>query len=104
VSSLHIDDAGAAVMSAMTAPDGTYNVSDDEPVQSALYVEALAEVLAAPRPRRLPKSAVKLALGRSAGLLVSSQRVSNRKFREATGWAPRYPSVVEGWPTVLTDR
>jgi nucleoside-diphosphate-sugar epimerase len=101
VSSLHIGDAGSAVLTGVTAPDGTYNVSDDEPVRSAVYVEKLAEVLGASRPRRLPRSAVKLALGRSAGLLVTSQRVSNRKFRETTGWAPKHPSVVEGWPTVL---
>jgi nucleoside-diphosphate-sugar epimerase len=103
VSSLHIDDAATAVLTAMTAPDGTYNVGDDEPVQSAVYIDTLAEVLDAPRPRRIPKSAVKLALGRSAGLLVSSQRVSNRRFRETTGWAPRHPSVLEGWRTVLPD-
>jgi nucleoside-diphosphate-sugar epimerase len=101
VSSLQIEDAAAAVVTAMTAPDGVYNVSDDDPVQSALYIDTLADVLSAPRPRRLPRSAVKLALGRSSGLLVSSQRVSNLKFRESTGWAPRYPSVLEGWTTVL---
>ena len=27
---------------------------------------------------------------------IASQRVSNRKFRETTGWAPRYPSVARG--------
>jgi nucleoside-diphosphate-sugar epimerase len=102
VSSLHIADAGSAVLTAMTAPDGTYNVGDDEPVRSAVYVDTLAEVLGASRPRRLPRSAVKLALGKSAGLIVTSQRVSNRKFKEATGWAPKHPSVVDGWPTVLT--
>jgi hypothetical protein len=30
--------------------------------------------------------------------LARSLRVSNRRFKEATGWAPRYPSVREGWP------
>jgi nucleoside-diphosphate-sugar epimerase len=101
VSSLHIADAGGAVLTAMTAPDGTYNVGDDEPVQSAVYVDTLADVLSAPTPRRLPRSAVKVALGRSAGLLVTSQRVSNRKFKETTGWTPKHPSVVDGWRTVL---
>jgi nucleoside-diphosphate-sugar epimerase len=103
VSSLHIEDAGTAVLTAMSSADGTYNVCDDEPVQSAVYVDTLAEALKAPRPRRLPRAAVKLALGRSAGLLASSQRVTNRKFRETTGWMPQHPSVVDGWREVLAS-
>ncbi len=102
VSSLHIEDAGTAVLAAMSAPDGTYNICDDEPVQSSVYVDTLADVLAAPRPRRLPRAAVKLALGRSVRLLVSSQRVTNRRFRDTTGWVPKHPSVVDGWREVLS--
>jgi nucleoside-diphosphate-sugar epimerase len=101
VSSLHIKDAGAAVLTAMTAPDGTYNVCDDEPVHSAAYVETLADLLDAPKPRRLPKAAVKMALGKGSWLLVSSQRVSNRKLRETTDWAPKHPSVIDGWRVVV---
>src|SRR5262245_43206512 len=29
--------------------------------------------------------------------LTRSLRVSNRRFRAATGWSPAYPSVQEGW-------
>lgn len=103
VSSLHVADAGSAVLTAMTAPDGTYNVGDDEPVRSSLYVDTLAEALGAPKPRRLPRTAVKLALGKSAGLLVTSQRVSNRKYRETTGWGPKHPTVTEGWRAVVSS-
>jgi nucleoside-diphosphate-sugar epimerase len=102
VSSLHIADAGSAVLAAMTAPDGTYNVGDDEPVRSAVYVETLAQALAAPKPRRLPRTAVRLALGKSARLLLTSQRVSNLKFKETTGWSPGHPSVVHGWREVVS--
>jgi hypothetical protein len=31
-----------------------------------------------------------------------SERVSNRRFKEATGWAPRYPTANEGWPAVVS--
>jgi hypothetical protein len=29
--------------------------------------------------------------------LTRSLRVSNARFRAATGWAPRYPNPREGW-------
>jgi hypothetical protein len=36
-------------------------------------------------------------------LLSRSQRISNRKLRDESGWAPRYPSVREGWPAVVDE-
>jgi hypothetical protein len=33
-------------------------------------------------------------------LISRSQRISNAKLREATGWAPRWPSVREGWRAI----
>jgi len=29
-----------------------------------------------------------------------SLRVSNRRFKEAAGWSPDVPSVLEGWPRI----
>jgi nucleoside-diphosphate-sugar epimerase len=104
VSSLHIADAATAVAAALDAPDGTYNVGDDEPVTSVVYINTLAELLSAPKPRRIPGAAVQMALGKASSLLRPSQRVSNRKFRETTGWAPAQPTVVVGWRDVLTRR
>ena len=34
-------------------------------------------------------------------LLSRSQRISNRRLREASGWAPKFPSVREGFPEVV---
>jgi nucleoside-diphosphate-sugar epimerase len=34
--------------------------------------------------------------GKSMELLSRSQRMSNRKLRVATGWAPKWPSAKEG--------
>jgi hypothetical protein len=33
-----------------------------------------------------------------ADVLLGSWRVSNRAFKAATGWSPRTPAVVDGWP------
>jgi nucleoside-diphosphate-sugar epimerase len=98
VSSLHADDAATAVAASMRVPGGTWNVVDDDPVTSARYWRALAVAVGAPRPRRLPAVVGRLLLGGAARYVTVSQRVSNHRFRQATGWAPRFRSVEEGWP------
>jgi nucleoside-diphosphate-sugar epimerase len=100
VSSIHVDDAGAAVVAALQAPSGIYNVTDDQPMRAEdrLHVQALA--IGAPTPRRIPAGLARLLVGRATHQLTVSQRVLNRRFRDATGWAPIYPSVRQGWPTV----
>lgn len=35
--------------------------------------------------------------------LTRSLRISNRKFRDASGWAPKYPSVRDAWPDLLRE-
>ena len=52
-----------------------------------------------PAPKFPPAWLTRLA-GSGAELLSRSLRISNRKLREATGWAPAFPSVREGWPAV----
>lgn len=101
VSSLHVEDAASALAMAMNAPDGVYNVSDDAPVSSEDYLESLAKLIDGPPPRHIPRFVARLALGKAVTLLTTSQRVSNVKYRDATGWAPAFPSVCEGWRTVV---
>jgi nucleoside-diphosphate-sugar epimerase len=96
-SSIHVDDAAAAIVAALEAPAGTYNVVDDEPVTMAEYARACAEAFDAPKPRRFPRWLGKLFLGGPAKYILQSHRVSNERFKAATGWVPRYPSVREGF-------
>lgn len=94
---VHVGDAGAAIVAALDAPGGAYNVAEDHPVTNAEHADLLGTLLGR-RVRRLP------ALFGAAGALalqVRSQRVSNRRLREATGWRPIYPSRREGWTQVL---
>src|SRR5436309_570525 len=42
VSSIHVADAGAAVVAALAVPVGTYNVVDDEPLTKRSYADALS--------------------------------------------------------------
>lgn len=101
VSSLHIDDAATAVVDALDVPAGTYNVTDDVPVRAGEALEALADLVGAPAPRRIPALLARVALGKASGLLTVSQRVSNQRFKDAAGWSPSQPSLLDGWREVV---
>jgi nucleoside-diphosphate-sugar epimerase len=94
---IHAEDAGSAVVAALQAPSGTYNVADDEPVTRAEAGRIVAEALGVKPPRAVPK-VVQAASPASAKLLMRSLRVSNRRFEEATGWRPAHPSIRGSWP------
>jgi nucleoside-diphosphate-sugar epimerase len=96
VSTVSHDDAATAVVAALSAPAGVYNVVDDEPLRRAEWGAVVAATLGVRPPRPFPRWLAKLG-GSTFELLSRSQRMSNRKLRDATGWAPRYPSVREGF-------
>jgi 2-alkyl-3-oxoalkanoate reductase len=102
ISSISHDDAAAAVVAALDAPAGAYNVSDDEPVTRHVFFGTLAERLGLKMPRFLPGSVTPL-LGSAGQLMTRSLRISNHKLKGATGWSPRYPSVREGFAATLAE-
>ena len=94
------EDAAAAVVAALGVPPGTYNVVDDEPLRRREFFDSLAGVLGV-APPRLPPPWLKYLFGSLGEMLARSLRISNRKLRDECGWAPRYPSMREGWPAVV---
>ena len=99
-SSLAQDDAAAAVVAALEAPPGTYNIVEDEPLRRAEWADSLAAALGLPRPKPMPPWIANLG-GQAIRLLARSERISNRKFRDVTGWSPKYATVGEAWSDVL---
>jgi nucleoside-diphosphate-sugar epimerase len=99
--SIHVDDAASAVAAALAAPSGTYNICDDEPVPWCQFLQVLSHAAGAPAPFRIPAFLGPLLLGFAWKYLSRSHRVSNRRFKSVTGWAPQIRSVVEGWPLVI---
>jgi UDP-glucose 4-epimerase len=83
-----LDDAAAAIAAVLGAPAGTYNVVDSDPATNAEIDAALAAAvgLRALQPRA-PQD----------GPLARSQRVSNRRLHEVSGWAPRVRAATETW-------
>jgi nucleoside-diphosphate-sugar epimerase len=93
------DDAAAAVVGALDAPAGVYDVVDDE----ALTREQQGRVLARAVGRRRLRHAPSMGTPKMSSYLAASQRVSNRRFREAARWWPAFPSVREGYPALVRD-
>lgn len=96
VSSIHLADAAAAVVAALDCPTGTYHVVDDEPVTRRDDARAMADAVGVRGWITGPGRATSL-LGNRTTSMTRSLRVSNQRFRQTTGWAPRHPSVREGY-------
>ncbi|MFT4048817.1 MAG: NAD(P)-dependent oxidoreductase [Solirubrobacterales bacterium] len=95
-SPIHLEDAGAAVATALHAPPGVYNVVDDEPVTKRDFASAINAAVGARAWVRGPGRLAGLP-GRNMAAVNRSHRVSNRAFRSATEWAPTMRSAWEGW-------
>jgi nucleoside-diphosphate-sugar epimerase len=101
VSSIHVEDVGSSVVAALAVAPGVYNVGDDQPLRQREYLTHLARLTGGPAPVEMSYDEALEKLGVFAKTAAVSQRVSSRAFREATGWAPRFPSAIEGWQDVV---
>jgi len=89
------EDAATAVVAALTAPGGVYDVCDDEPLTRRELGEVFARTVGVGDPKPIPGWLSFLGLFE---LMSRSLRLSNAKLRAATAWAPRWRSVREGVP------
>jgi nucleoside-diphosphate-sugar epimerase len=90
------EDAALAVVAALDAPSGIYNVVDNEPLTRRQLGDALSEMLSVPPPRVPPAWLTRLT-GSVGTTMARSLRISNAKLRDTTGWTPRYATEREGW-------
>lgn len=102
--SIHLDDAAAAMVAALDAPAGIYNISE-EALTKGEYLHAFAHAFGLKRaPKPTPEWMLKMVAGKNARYLVGSQRVSSARFHEATGWSPQHATAREGWVAVAAAR
>jgi nucleoside-diphosphate-sugar epimerase len=99
---IHIDDAAAAAAAALTVPSGIYNVAEDHPATRAELAAVVAAALGKKKPGRAIPGVVKIG-GEKTAYLGRSVRVSNRRFKDASGWAPAYPTPADGWRQVVAE-
>ncbi len=95
VSPITIEDAAGAVVAALAAPTGIYNVAG-QPVQRAEWARALGTAAGVDGSAKFMPPLVRKLLGSRAEVLARSQRISSDAFHTATGWRAR-TELAEGF-------
>ena len=94
-SRVHVADIAAGVLSALDAPSGAYNLTDDLPAsQNAVIEEACRLLGLVPPPMQSLEEANLSPMARA--FYSENRRVANRKAKLVLGWSPRYPTFYEG--------
>jgi nucleoside-diphosphate-sugar epimerase len=84
---VHVDDAAAATVAALTWPSGPVNVVDDDPATAHEWAPVFARAVDAPEPSRTTGAA-------------GWERGADNTLARSRGWVPRYPSWREGFRTL----
>ena len=99
---IDIRDGATAVVAALDAPAGVYNVVDDEPLTRRQIDTVLAEAIGRKRLRR-PLDGVLGRLGPATDAFTRSMRVSNQRFKDASGWRPTPGGCAAGLRRLVRD-
>ena len=92
---VHIGDAAEATVAAIEhGSRGVYNIVDDDPAPVAEWLPALARMLGAEQPPRVPRHAT----GDEGAVMMTELRgASNAKARRELAWRPAHPSWRQGF-------
>jgi 2-alkyl-3-oxoalkanoate reductase len=99
---IHLEDAAAATVLALEH-DGPaiYNVVDDEPATTAVWLTELARILDADPPQQVPVEQARSFAGEALVVTSTESRgASNAKAKRELGWTPRHPSWRQGFAAV----
>jgi 2-alkyl-3-oxoalkanoate reductase len=94
---IHLDDAAAATVAAVTRGDGVYNIVDDDPARVGEMLPAIANLLGAKPPRHVPVWLARMLAGEvGVSMLTQIRGSSNAKAKRDLGWQPRWKSWRDG--------
>lgn len=96
---VHLDDAAAAVVAALNAPAGIYNIVEDRPLRRRELVGAFEGI--ARRQLRTPPTF--LARFGPAKAMARSLRLNNARFRSTADWTPTYAHAGQGLRAVAVE-
>lgn len=100
---IHVDDAASATVAAIERgrPGEIYNIVDDEPADVSEWLPALAILVGARPPIRVPAWLGRLFAGEHLVSMMTEVRGgSNAKARRELGWRPAHPSWRQGFAEV----
>jgi nucleoside-diphosphate-sugar epimerase len=89
ISFIHIDDAAAAVVAALEARAGTYNVAEPDPVRRSNHCDVLASLVGRSGVLERPD-------GDAATSIARSHRISSQHLQEVSTWSPTI-HCVDRW-------
>ncbi|HLR85267.1 MAG TPA: NAD(P)-dependent oxidoreductase [Nocardioidaceae bacterium] len=98
---IHTEDVGSAVLAALTAPTGIYNVGAT-PIRRGQLAAAYAEAAEQEDYSFYPRLVVKLG-GERVEWMTRSQRVSSEHYARAAGWKPARDEFDVNWLRPLVE-
>lgn len=100
---LWVADAASALIRALSAsvPSGIYDVGDDEPLTRGELFDVMAHAVGRKHLLALPGPLLRLFSGVAYDQISRSLRISNRHFKEISGWQPLVASAREGWAQLV---
>jgi nucleoside-diphosphate-sugar epimerase len=91
---VHVEDVDTAVLAALErGVPGALNIVDDEPTPICDWLPAMAGILGAPPPRRLPTFLARIAVGGwGVAYLTALRGADNTRAGHTLGWRPHHRS------------
>lgn len=99
---IHVADAAEATVAAVEhGSRGVYNIVDDEPAAVADWLPALARIVGAKAPFRVPEFLGRLFAGEAGVVMMTDSRgASNEKAKRELNWHPRHASWRQGFASM----
>ncbi len=94
---VHVDDAAAATVLALSGPTGVFNICDDQPASLKEWLPFYARLVGAPPPRHIPALAERVLRNEHLAFRSTKQRGAyNLKARAQLGFAPARAAWRDG--------
>lgn len=95
---VHAEDLARIAVAALfrAAPGRVYNAVDDSELKMGDYFDQVADAFRLPRPPRLPRSELRVAVSPMMySFMTESRRLANRRMKEELGVRLKFPTVAD---------